>query len=185
MLKGTTLERNDALQYIYEKNRERIVTMVLSNNGNTAQAKDIFQETVIAFYENVIEETFKGESSISTYLYSIARFKWLNQIKKDTVRTEHHSKASDSPITEESALSMFVENEKQAKVLEVLALLGESCKKLLIASIYHNQSMKDIVAELNYVNEQVARNKKYKCIKSLKVLIAARPNLLKILKAYD
>ncbi len=185
MLKGTTLERNDALQHIYENNRERIVTMVVSNSGNTAQAKDIFQETIIVFYENVTQGIFKGESAISTYLYSIARFKWLNQIKKDTVRTDHHTKASDIPHIEESALSMFVESEKQAKVLEVLALLGDSCKKLLIASIYHNQSMKEIVAELNYGNEQVARNKKYKCIKSLKELIAARPNLLKILKAHD
>jgi RNA polymerase sigma factor (sigma-70 family) len=159
--------------------------MVLTNSGDAAQAKDVFQETIIAFYENVKEETFKGESAISTYLYSIARFKWLNQLKKDNVRTEHHTKASDIPHIEESAMSVFVENEKQAKVLEVLALLGDSCKKLLIASIYHNQSMKEIVAELNYGNEQVARNKKYKCIKSLKELIAARPNLLKILKAHD
>lgn len=179
------MERNGALEKIYHQNRDKIISMVLTNNGNHDQAKDIFQESMIAFYENVKKEFFKGESSISTYLYSIARFKWLNEIKKNNVREDHHIKASDFKDIEKSPLSIIVNDEKEAKIIDVLKLLGDNCKKLLIASIYHNQTMKEIVKELNYTNEQVARNKKYKCIKNLKELIAKRPQLLKILKAYD
>lgn len=82
-------------------------------------------------------------------------------------------------------MSVMIDNEKKAQVLEVLNLLGESCKKILIESIYHNASMKEIAESGNFSSEQIVRNKKYKCIKKLKELIAERPSLMKILKAYE
>ena len=45
--------------------------------------------------------------------------------------------------------------------------------------------MKEIVENGAYSSEQVARNKKYKCLQRLKELVAAKPALMKILKAYD
>ncbi len=157
----------------------------MSNSGTIDEAKDIFQEAMIAFYENVKKNVFKGESAIGTYLYSIARFKWLNQIKKDNVRTEHHKLSEEPEQLHDSALTEMIDNEKRAQVLDVLNLLGESCRKILIESIYHNASMKEIAESGNYSSEQIVRNKKYKCIKKLKELIVASPSLMNILKTYE
>jgi DNA-directed RNA polymerase specialized sigma subunit len=49
--------------------------------------------------------------------------------------------------------------------------LGEICKRILVYYYYENLSMKDIVLRLNYDNEQVVRNKKYKCMKDLNELL--------------
>jgi len=49
----------------------------------------------------------------------------------------------------------------------LLQELGESCKKILELFYYENLSMKEIVSQMHYENEQVVRNKKYKCLQQL------------------
>jgi len=53
--------------------------------------------------------------------------------------------------------------------------LGEPCKKILTLFYYDNLSMKEIVEHLPYENEQVVRNKKYKCLQALTGLIKDNP----------
>ena len=43
--------------------------------------------------------------------------------------------------------------------------------------------MKDILKTLQYENEQVVRNKKYKCLKQLEQMITGDPELAKNLKS--
>ncbi|MEM7085510.1 MAG: sigma-70 family RNA polymerase sigma factor [Bacteroidota bacterium] len=180
-MKGSKEQRDKALGTIYRSNKEKICAFVLSNSGNEEEAKDVFQEAVIAFYENVRDGKFKGESAISTYLYSITRFKWLNQIKKNTVRKGHQESVAQDQFTE-SPLATLIEGERKAGVLEVLGLLGTSCKELLLENIYHGASMKEIAKSGLYSSEQIVRNKKYKCLQKLKKLIGAKPALIKVLK---
>lgn len=180
-MKGSKEQRDRALGAIYKDNKEKVCSFVLSNSGNEDEAKDVFQEAVIAFYENVRDGKFKGESAISTYLYSITRFKWLNQIKKDTTRKVHQESVEQDPFTE-SPLAILIEGERKAGVLIVLEQLGMSCKKLLIENIYHGASMKEIAKNGSYSSEQIVRNKKYKCLQKLKELIRAKPALIKVLK---
>jgi hypothetical protein len=43
--------------------------------------------------------------------------------------------------------------------------------------------MRDILKTLNYENEQVVRNKKYKCLKQLEQMLTGQPALAKSLKS--
>ena len=174
--------RNHALKVIYQTNKMKIYTYVLSNSGNATEAKDVFQETIIAFYENVRDHKFKGESAISTYLYSIAKFKWLNQLKKKGLITSHLEKLEKNDELYKNPLDIIISKEQKIQVIEILSQLGDSCKKLLIENIYHDKSMKEIVKNSKYSSEQVARNKKYKCMQRLKELIAEKPQLMEILR---
>ena len=184
MIKGSQSIRERALKVIYQKNKNLVFSYILKNSGTLEGAKDIYQETIIAFYENVRDDKFRGESSMATYIYSIAKFKWLNQLKKNNTRREHHDKI-EMETHYDGHLATIIEDEKAKRVVDVLSELGEECKKLLIETIYHNKSMKEIVENGAYSSEQVARNKKYKCLQRLKELVAAKPALMKILKAYD
>ena len=47
---------------------------------------------------------------------------------------------------------------------------------------YEDLSMKDILDRLEYENEQVVRNKKYKCLKQLEKMISDNPALKHTLK---
>ena len=182
MILSGNASRNKALETIYRENREKVFAYIVSNSGTQDQAKDILQESVIALYENVRDGRFKGESAIGTYLYSIARFKWLNEIKKMSTRTSHHMEMRSKEDFDPGPLATLLDAERQGEIHEILASLGERCKELLIQSIYHNASMKEIAAEGGYSSEQIVRNTKYKCLKKLKELIAEKPQLATILR---
>ena len=53
--------------------------------------------------------------------------------------------------------------------------MGESCRKILSLFYYENLSMKEIVSQMHYENEQVVRNKKYKCLQQLTDKIKQNP----------
>ena len=55
-------------------------------------------------------------------------------------------------------------------------------KKILLLYYYENRSMKEILSELDYENEQIVRNKKYKCMKKLEQMIEEDGTLFQHLK---
>ena len=179
LTKGAKEER--ALGIIYKNNKSLIEQLVLKNAGTKEEAKDVFQDSLIDFYENVQAGKFKGESTISTYLYSIARFKWLNRLKRKKTETRIID-TQDYTGLGESFEEDFIEKEKEEQLMSLFDQLGTSCKDLLIHSIYYNYSMTEIVAKLKFNSEQVARNQKYRCLKKLKELLKNKPDLLHFLK---
>ena len=66
--------------------------------------------------------------------------------------------------------------------MEIVARLGEGCKKILLAFYYENLSMKEILAQTEYESEQVVRHKKYKCLKQLEQMLVENPNMTNTLK---
>jgi RNA polymerase sigma factor (sigma-70 family) len=59
------------------------------------------------------------------------------------------------------------DRELKKQLNQLLDNLGNSCRKILEMFYYENLSMKEIVSHLHYENEQVVRNKKYKCLQQL------------------
>ncbi|RMA58503.1 RNA polymerase sigma factor [Ulvibacter antarcticus] len=184
MMNGPERDRNKALGIVYRTHKQMVCSYIMKNSGSPEEAKDVYQEAMIAMYENVGQGKFKGDSAIGTYLYSIARFKWLNQIKKNSVRSSHHEKL-ETPEFQESPMTVIIEKEHKNAVLEVLTELGDSCKRLLVDTMYNNASMKEIVLKGEFSSEQIARNKKYKCLQKLKELIQNKPGLLQKLKGNE
>lgn len=185
MIKRNASSRDRALKIIYSTNKQKVFSYILSNNGNKDEAKDVYQEAVIAFYERILKNTFKGDSAISTYLYSIARFKWINHLKSSKKRMERNMEFGQTEEFDLGPMSKLIDDEQKASVLRILDALGDQCRKILVESIYYNVSMKEIAAQENYSSEQVVRNKKYKCIQKLKALLAENPALIHILRSYE
>ena len=65
---------------------------------------------------------------------------------------------------------------------EVRFSATKNCKKILLLFYYENLSISEILDTLDYQNEQVVRNKKYKCLKELEQMITEKPLLKQTLK---
>lgn len=170
-----------ALSIIYRNNKSLVEKLILKNGGSKEEAKDVFQDAVIDFYENVQEGKFRGQSTISSYLYSIARFKWLNRLKRRKTETRIID-TQQHEIFEESFEMNYIEKENESQVFEIFEQLGTSCKELLIYTMYYSYSMADVISKLKFNSEQVARNQKYRCLKKLKEKLKQQPDLLNFLK---
>src|SRR4051812_46504632 len=187
-LVGNLVQHNSndaAVRYLYQEHFEFLSRYVINNSGSEQDAEDIFQEVIIAFINLVKAGKFRGESSIKTFLYSLNKNIWLNELKKRgraLAREEKYEKQNDhNEVTAD--ITMELRQTKQ-DLMQVIDALGENCKKILLLFYFENRSMKEIVSALPYENEQVVRNKKSKCLKSLEQLVTSNKILYHQLKNY-
>ena len=178
-----------AVRFLYRQYFDVLSIYTRQNSGTAQDAEDVFQEVVVTFIELVNQNKFRGESSIKTFLYSLNRHIWLNEIKKRNRMQQRNIKFERSREQSEADVSTHIAGrEARAQVMKVIDQLGEACKQVLMAFYYQDLPVKDMLAFLPYENEQVIRNKKYKCLKKLEEMLHEDPTLannLKTLLAYE
>ncbi len=173
-----------AIKFLYSAHFESLSVHILQNQGSRQDAEDIFQEVIVAFIELVQRNKFRGDSSIKTFLFSINKNMWLNELKRRNRLAVRETKFEMAREPADAGSGDYITGrEAQQQVLTVMDKLGDVCKKILLAFYYENLSMKEIVQTMNYENEQVLRNKKHKCLKNLEQLLTANPALAKTLKS--
>lgn len=174
---------DEAVKTIYRHHFDSLCWYVMNNNGTRQDAEDLFQEVLVTFIELVQQGKFRGESSVKTFLFSLNRHAWLNELKRRGRALAREEKFEKAKPTEEADVSRQIgEREGRKQLLDLLGKLGEACRKILVMFYYENRSVAEMLDELEYENEQVVRNKKYKCMKQLEQFIAADPALKQNLK---
>ncbi len=149
----------DALEVIYKKYYRMMTKLVLSNNGTEEEAKDIYQEALLVFWQKSVSGKLVLTSKISTYIYSIC----LNLWRKELERKKRHSYEEKDGVQH-----MDLEAKEKARiVLGCIDQLGDTCKKVLMYYYYDGLSMQDIAEKLGFANTNTAKTKKYKCKKKL------------------
>lgn len=174
---GTPDLVNQGLTELYKLNYQSVANYVLKNSGNKEDAQDVFQDGLIALYEQVRKGTFMERSTIKTYLFAICRNIWLKKLRKEA---KHHDLGElDQTIMDDTALAVdqIICDEATSKMADLIDQLGGTCKKTLLLYYYEKKRMREI-AELNgYANEQVAKNKKNKCLQKLREMAKKFPEL--------
>ncbi|HTQ27721.1 MAG TPA: RNA polymerase sigma factor [Puia sp.] len=159
---------DDAILYIYQQYSDYISSFIMNYGGSRQDGEDVFQETVVAFVDIVNRGRFRGEASIKTFLASIAKNTWFNALKKRERSAAREKLYETSKEENEMDVSHYIsEREMKQQLRELLYKLDEPCRKILLLFYYENLSMKEMVDHLPYENEQVVRNKKYKCLQQL------------------
>ena len=169
---------NASILYIYQHYSDTVSSFITNNGGSIQDGEDIFQETVIAFLKIVKDGKYRQESTIKTFLVSIAKNIWYNQIKKRDSSMKREKVFEKSRDVNELDISFYItDREVKQQFRELLNQLDEACRKILLLFYYENLSMKEIVDHLPYDNEQVVRNKKYKCLQHLTSLVKQNPSI--------
>lgn len=161
-------KRTQAFLKLY-KGYPPVEKLILSKGGSKDDAKDIFQDALIVFYQKAKDDQFKLTAAISTYLYSVCRFLWKDELIKRN-KNEFTKDETDFDNNEVEDFSELMEKESKYELIEeVLIQIGEKCLKLLKLFYYNNLSMKKIATKLELKSENVAKNQKYKCIERAKL----------------
>ena len=160
---------NEALDLIYKKHRNPCVAWLEKNfNLSSAEAVDIFQDSVVICYENVKTSRVQHmDSSLKSYLYGIARNKALENQRKTNRRNLGEQSFSITHTTD--SFSFHHINEEKFETLQSLIYqLGDPCKTLLDLFYYHRLNLDLIKEKMNYSSTNTVKTKKYKCIKRLR-----------------
>ncbi len=175
--------RQDVIRFLYRGDalKNKIIHFVKRNSGNFEDGQDMFHEGIIVLDRNIRQDKFKGDSSIQGYLFSICRFLWMNQIRKQSKvsLTEDNSKLDAT--AEETPESKLFSSEQKSVLKQLMSHLGERCQKIL--ELWKlSYSMEEIAQELNFSSPAMARKNKYRCHKSLLTIIEKHPELANSLK---
>lgn len=155
-----------ALDYLYHKYYRMMVNIITKNNGTEDEAKDVYQDALINFWQKARKPEFVLTSKISTYIYSVCYNLWLKELERKGRHTTEESNAKELPDYDEKEKIKLVEN--------CLNELGETCKKILTLYYFDDMSMEDIANELGFANADTAKTKKYKCKNELEKIVKTK-----------
>ncbi|WKN41601.1 RNA polymerase sigma factor [Tunicatimonas pelagia] len=166
------------IRHLYHTNFDSVASYIRANSGNDEDAEDFFQEAIVVFINIVRKGNFRGDSSIKTFLYSIARNLWRNELKRQNRVLMRETNYYEQTEKEEQDIQESIgEHEVKDQLLHLLEKLGDNCKKILLLFYYENLPMKEIFQHMGYETEQVARNMKYRCMNKLKGLLNEHPEM--------
>ena len=132
LIEGLKKNEDFALKEIYSQNYSIISQFIMNNSGSIQEAKDIFQDAIIVFYKNVNDINFKLDCKIRTYIYSVARRLWLNELKAKGRRGGDISDYENFLIFNDKQENDFLLKEKQINIMsESMEILGEPCSTIL------------------------------------------------------
>jgi len=163
-------ERNRALRVVYSECYPMIRSFIADNNGGDSDAEDIFQDAMIVFYTKMRNPDFELNCQPRTYLYSVCKNLWLNKLKKNNKTLNLDDQNELVEIVKEDLEVLNLEG-KYGRVMNRFATMGEKCRKVLYEFYFHRMSMHSIAEENGFANEQVAKNKKSRCLKKLKEMV--------------
>jgi RNA polymerase sigma factor (sigma-70 family) len=156
-----------ALKQLYKANYPMILTLVMNNSGTEQEAKDIYQEAIIHFYEKLQQAEFVLTCKIKTYLYAVCRKLWLQKLaqRNKFVRIEEVETVAEV----EDVANEIEAKETTFKAVEgALNKLGEPCKTILEDYYLRSLTMDQITEKFGYTNTDNTKNQKYKCLQRLK-----------------
>ena len=168
LLKG--LARNDrkAIETIYRENYNMVQALVLKNSGTIDDAKDIFQEALITYYEKVVYDQLTLTSSLSTYLMGICKNLWRQELDKRARKTW----LSDAAVDEIGEEVIVDDEQPTATLMAFVEQLGETCRSLLVSFYYFGQRLEQIAEQHGYRTVRSATVQKFKCLERLRKAVS-------------
>lgn len=171
ILDGLQNDGQKQLGLIYEQYREEFLRWVVKNfHCCTEDSQDIYQCTILIFYDNVRSGRLQHlVSSVKTYLFAIGKNVARehlreagrnNRLQKDKLLKEHILGETDDQLDES-----FFEAASKA-----LAKLDEPRRRLIELYYYERKSMEEISCMLHFSNADTAKNQKCKSMVRLRQL---------------
>ncbi len=133
------------------------------------QASDILQDAITVVFQNLRSGSYEAKSSINTYTLSICKKLWLYKqrsefrMPKSGIERLEELQDDDPEVLQTQLLTNVLQN------------LSPGCQALLKDFYFETLSMEEISKKHTLQNSQIAKNKKWRCMK----------RLIEIVKSYN
>jgi len=149
---------------------------MLKNSGSSDDVSDVFQDSIIILYNQIIEDKLKLTGDLKGYFFGVARNVWNAQLRKKQKTTglevdmpdNDDIDGSDDPILERIVGRAFQKLKPDQQM--ILNLFSEGHSFEVIAKI------------MDLKNETYARRKKYLCKESLLEIVKEDPEYQEYLR---
>lgn len=164
------------LDDIYRQYAREVMRWVQQNNGDTDDAKDLFQDALIAIYDRYCGHDFQMTGSFGGLVMAICRRKWFDRLaqkkREEGVRNSEVERYTDEAPEWEAAEEAMLEQKRQECLAQVFELLSEQCRKLLALVSAGETAVEHIAEQLGMAGANAVYQSKHRCIARWKQLFS-------------
>jgi DNA-directed RNA polymerase specialized sigma24 family protein len=152
-------DREELFIALYKSVFPAVARYVSKMGGTFDEAKDIFQDALVAWYEKAASDGIVLRSDEKAYLFGISKNLWL---KKHKHNAQHVTlDGFDAENEDPAELS-------GSKILNFLQTAGKKCMDLLRSFYYDEQPLNDIAETFGFSGIRSATVQKYKCLEKVR-----------------
>lgn len=175
LIRRCRTEGMEAITEVYKRYRNEFLSFARQYNSAAPRETllNAWHDAVIDFYEIALAGRYDPQkSSLKTFLFSIGKYKLLNQLKKEgknqflSIEENDFLQNPDFSFLKREQLA-----EKEQLIKKGLDMLGEKCRELLILIYYRQYSSEAVQIAMNYGNANVVYSHKSRCLKQLKAIL--------------
>lgn len=155
------------IKKIYEEYKQDVFTYLVSLTHDISISEDLVSETFLAALKSI--HKFRGESSIKTWLFSIARNKWYEYLRKQKSTISIDDLAFNYLISESNIDDLVVNKDISRKILALLENESPRNKDIILMRI-NGYSYLEIGKKHN-ISDSSARVIDYRTKKKIKDIL--------------
>ena len=160
-----------ALALVYKSYKSEFLNFSKRYNLDSDQALDIYQDSIIALYQNfTMQQLELSDSSVKTYLFGIGKHKIYKLANTNTRKIPLQIEVESS---EHISIEYEAPNFYQKQLSKLIEQMSDSCKELLRFYYYRNLTINEIVERSQYKDANTVKSHKSRCMKRLKSLVKA------------
>lgn len=162
-------DREKAFEHLYEEAFPLVARFISRMGGDLNDAKDIFQDALIAFYEKVVGENISIKVSASAYVLGIAKHLWNRRFRGRPGYFPLDEMESDVAVPED----FYAKSDWGTRLVKYLEVAGKKCMDMLQGFYYQSMNMQEIADAFGYGSVRSATVQKYKCLEKVREQVKA------------
>jgi RNA polymerase sigma factor (sigma-70 family) len=155
IIEGIRNQDDTILNWLYDNYYNTVSKHILKNSGSSEDVSDVFQDTVIVLYNQIVDGTLNLTSDLKGYFFGIARNIWNTQLRKKKKTVELELDLIQDPEIDEDNDRMF------ERIVNRAFMKLKPDSQAVLNLYYEGCSYDEIAIKMNLKNEGYARRKKY------------------------
>lgn len=152
------------IKKIYEEYKQDVFIYLVSLTNDTSLSEDLVSETFLSAIKSI--HRFKGESSIKTWLFSIARNKWYEYLRKEKSTTSLDDLAYNYIVSESYLEEKAIYKDISNKIVYLLEQEPARTKDIVLMRIEGYSYLE--ISQKHGISESSARVIDYRAKKKIK-----------------
>jgi DNA-directed RNA polymerase specialized sigma24 family protein len=152
---------------LYQEAFPLVARHISKMGGSFDEAKDIFQDALIVYYEKVQVSGVTLKYKEKAYLFGIAKYLWIKHYNENSGNI---SLDSQGPAFNEGIdlADAAYEEVSSLKLMRLLQGAGQKCMQLLSAFYYEKLDMETLAERFGFSGPRSAAAQKFKCLEKVK-----------------
>ena len=172
---GIRNQDDKVLNWLYDNYFQSVKNHVLSNSGSIEDVSDVFQDSIIALYNQITEDNLNLTTDLKGYFFGIARNVWSAQLRRNQKTTDLKIDLPDESTEEQSELIL-------ERIISRVFQRLKSDQQMVLNLFSDGLTYEEIAEKMNLKNEVYARRKKYLSKEALLDLVKKDPEYQEYLR---